>query len=44
MSYTSEDLRPTADLVAQTLGLTKVELQAADTAGITVLLVTDPDA
>ena len=42
--YTSEDLRPTADLVAQTLGLTEVVLQAADDAGITVLLVSDPDA
>jgi hypothetical protein len=42
--YTSEDLRPTADLVAQTLGLTEVVLQAADEPGITVLLVSDPDA
>jgi calcineurin-like phosphoesterase len=42
--YTSEDLRPTADLVAQTLGLTEVTLQPADEAGISVLLVTDPDA
>lgn len=42
--YTSEDLRPTADLVAQTLGLTEVVLEAADTPGITVLLVSDPDA
>ena len=42
--YTSEDLRPTADLVAQTLGLTEVVLQAGDNAGISVLLVSDPDA
>jgi len=42
--YTSEDLRPTADLVAQTLGLTEVTLQAGDEAGISVLLVSDPDA
>ncbi|WP_456786704.1 LytR C-terminal domain-containing protein [Cellulomonas sp. P5_C5] len=42
--YTSEDLRPTADLVAQTLGLTEVVLQADPQAGISVLLVTDPDA
>ncbi|KQT02215.1 LytR C-terminal domain-containing protein [Cellulomonas sp. Leaf395] len=44
VSYTSEDLRPTADLVAQTLGLTEVVLQAGDNAGISVLLVSDPDA
>lgn len=42
--YTSEDLKPTADLVAQTLGLTQVTLQAADTPGIQVLLVSDPEA
>ena len=42
--YTSEDLRPTADLVAQTLGLTEVVLLAADEPGITVQLVSDPDA
>ncbi|GEL99521.1 LytR C-terminal domain-containing protein [Cellulomonas terrae] len=42
--YTSEDLKPTADLVAQTLGLTTVTLQAADEPGITVLLVSDPEA
>ena len=42
--YTSEDLRPTADLVAQTLGLTEVVLDTSGTLGITVLLVSDPDA
>ncbi|GCD21137.1 hypothetical protein CTKZ_26990 [Cellulomonas algicola] len=43
--YASEDLRSTADLVAQTLGLTAVTLdpdQAGD--GIVVVLRTDPDA
>ena len=42
--YTSEDLRPTADLVAQTLGLTEVVLQEGSEAGISVQLVSDPDA
>ncbi|GEK23329.1 LytR C-terminal domain-containing protein [Cellulomonas xylanilytica] len=42
--YTSEDLRPTADLVAQTLGLTEVVQQDDPTPGISVLLVSDPDA
>lgn len=42
--YTSEDLKPTADLVAQTLGLTQVVQQAADEPGIQVLLVSDPEA
>jgi hypothetical protein len=42
--YTSEDLRPTADLVAQTLGLTEVALDASGEPGISVLLVSDPDA
>jgi calcineurin-like phosphoesterase len=43
--YATEDLKPTADLVAQTLGLTTTTLSAADAGtGISVVLVSDPDA
>jgi hypothetical protein len=43
--YASEDQRVTADLVAQTLGVATVTSGAPDGgAGITVVLVTDPDA
>lgn len=43
--YASEDQRATADLVAQTLGLTVVTLSPTDAgAGISVVLVSDPDA
>lgn len=41
----SEDLRTTAELVASTVGVATVEVSADDAGdGITVLLVTDPDA
>ncbi len=43
--YASEDQKATADLVAQTLGLTTVTLSAADAGtGISVVLVSNPDA
>lgn len=43
--YASEDQRATADLVAQTLGLTVVELSSTEAGtGISVVLVSDPDA
>ncbi|KQR12034.1 LytR C-terminal domain-containing protein [Cellulomonas sp. Leaf334] len=43
--FTSEELRATADLVAQTLGLTTVTLEPADDViGISVVLTSDPDA
>lgn len=41
----SEDLRPTAELVATTVGVPTVEVNPAQAgSGIKVLLVTDPDA
>jgi hypothetical protein len=41
--YASEDLKPTADLVAQTLGITTVTMSAEDAGdGIVVLLKSDP--
>jgi len=43
--FPSEELRATADLVAQTLGLTTVTLQPADdVVGVSVVLTSDPDA
>ncbi|MCC2313815.1 LytR C-terminal domain-containing protein [Cellulomonas xiejunii] len=42
---TSEDLRPTAELVASTVGIPAIEVAPQQAGGgITVVLVTDPDA
>jgi len=43
--YASEDLKDTATVVGQTLGITTVTMSAADAGnGITVVLVSDPSA
>lgn len=43
--YASEDLKATADLVGQTLGIAAVTLSADDApGGISVVLLTDPEA